>query len=115
MVNVVVIDRTNQLSNRCLDNNDSQRINSLLSIFTMYIVLHCFKEDHVSSGRFFLKLSEKVVEVAFGRWSFTRVFRLRPLTEDIFGVLRRWSLIGGGRLQEVVARGHSTGRMNYFI
>ena len=42
-------------------------------------------------------------------------FRLRPLTEDIFGVLRRWSLIGGGRLQEVVARGHSTGRMNYFI
>ena len=58
---------------------------------------------------------KKVVEVAFGRWSFTRVFRLRPLTEDIFGVLRRWSLIGGGRLQEVVARGHSTGRMNYFI
>ena len=51
MVNVVVIDRTNQLSNRCLDNNDIQRINFLLSIFTMYIVLHCFKEDHVSSGR----------------------------------------------------------------
>ena len=37
------------------------------------------------------------------------------MTEDIFGVLRRWSLIGGGRLHEVVARGHSTGRMNYFI
>ena len=37
------------------------------------------------------------------------------LTEDIFGVLRRWSLIGGGRLQEVVASGHSTGRMSYFI
>ena len=31
----VVIDRTNEHSNRCVDNNDSQRIHSFLPIFTM--------------------------------------------------------------------------------
>ena len=29
------------------------------------------------------------------------------MTENIFGVLARWSLMGSGRLQEVVARGGS--------
>ena len=30
-------------------------------------------------------------------------FQYNALTENIFGVLGRWSLMGGGRLQEVVA------------
>ena len=34
-------------------------------------------------------------------------FQFMALTENIFGVLRRWSLMGGGRLR-VVARGGST-------
>ena len=39
MVYIIVIDPTNKLSNRCVDNNDSQRINSFLSIFTMYFTV----------------------------------------------------------------------------
>ena len=38
MVSTVAIDRTNEHSNKCVDNNDSQRINSFLPIFTF---LHC--------------------------------------------------------------------------
>ena len=29
-------------------------------------------------------------------------FQHKALTENMFGVLRRWSLMGGGRLREVV-------------
>ena len=29
-------------------------------------------------------------------------FQYKALTENMFGVLRRWSLMGGGRLREVV-------------
>ena len=32
-------------------------------------------------------------------------FQYKALTENIFGVLGRWSLMGGGSLREVVARG----------
>ena len=35
-------------------------------------------------------------------------FQYKALTENIFGVLGRWSLMGGGRPQEVVAGGGST-------
>ena len=34
-------------------------------------------------------------------------FQFMALTENIFGVLRRWSLMGGRHLREVVARGGS--------
>ena len=56
------------------------------------------------------KLSvEKVVAIAYGRWSFTRDSSIR-LWLIIFLVFRNWgwSLMGGGRLREVVARGGST-------
>ena len=39
MVNIVVIDRTNKHGNRCVDNNNSRRINLFLSIFTMYFTV----------------------------------------------------------------------------
>ena len=40
MVNIVVIDRTKKHSNSCVGNNDSQRINLFLSIFTaMYFTV----------------------------------------------------------------------------
>ena len=32
-------------------------------------------------------------------------FQYKAVTEDIFGVLGRLSLMGGGRLREVIARG----------
>ena len=35
-------------------------------------------------------------------------FQYKAVTEDIFGVLGRLSLMGGGRLREVIARGGST-------
>ena len=35
-------------------------------------------------------------------------FPYKAVTEDIFGVLGRLSLMGGGRLREVIARGSST-------
>ena len=35
-------------------------------------------------------------------------FPYKVVTEDIFGVLGRLSLMGGGRLREVIARGGST-------
>ena len=35
-------------------------------------------------------------------------FQYKALTVNIFGVLGRWSLMGGGRPQEVVAGGGST-------
>ena len=35
-------------------------------------------------------------------------FQYKALTENIFGVLGRWSLMGGGSLRKVVARGGST-------
>ena len=35
-------------------------------------------------------------------------FQYKALTEIIFGLLGRWSLMGGGRPQEVVAGGGST-------
>ena len=48
-----------------------------------------------------------MVAVAYKRWSFTRVFNCRALTGKQFGVLDRWSFMGGGRLREVVAHGGS--------
>ena len=44
--------------------------------------------------------------VAYRRWSFTRGSYCKAL-ENV-GVLDRWSLLGGGRLLEVVAHGGST-------
>ena len=35
-------------------------------------------------------------------------FQYKALTENIFGVLGRWSLMGGGRPKEAVAGGGST-------
>ena len=35
-------------------------------------------------------------------------FQYKAVTEDIFGVLGRLSLMGGGRLREVIARAGST-------
>ena len=35
-------------------------------------------------------------------------FQCKAVTEDIFGVLGRLSLMGGGRLREVIARAGST-------
>ena len=35
-------------------------------------------------------------------------FQYKAVTEDIFGVLGRLSLMGGGHLREVIARGGST-------
>ena len=70
-----------------------------------YNVLHCLVRTYVKcsfSGGWkqkkILKLSaEKVVAVAYGRWSrFTRVSSM-ALTEDIFGVLGRWSPAAGAR------------------
>ena len=34
-----------------------------------------------------------------GRWSFTRGFKYRALTVKRFGVLDRWSLTRGGRME----------------
>ena len=42
------------------------------------------------------KSHEKLVTVPYWRWSFTRGFSMSS-TEDIFGVLGRWSLMEGGR------------------
>jgi len=39
MVNIVVIDRTKKHSNRCVDNNDSQRINSFLYVSQCTLLL----------------------------------------------------------------------------
>ena len=50
---------------------------------------------------------------------FYQRFQYKALTENIFGVLERWSLIGGGRLRRVVARGGSrlyfNLRRNYWL
>ena len=51
---------------------------------------------------------QKVVAVAYERWSFTRCYNYRALNGKKFGVLDRWSLMGSGRLREVVAHGGST-------
>ena len=40
--------------------------------------------------------------------SLTRDSRCRALTGPNFGVLHLWSLMGGGRLRELVAHGNST-------
>ena len=49
-----------------------------------------------------------MVAVAYRRWSFTRGSNCNALTGKIFGVLDWRSLMGGGRLREVVAHGRST-------
>ena len=50
------------------------------------------------------KLSaEKVVAIAYG--IIYERFQNKALTENIFGVLERWSLMGGGRLRKVVTYG----------
>ena len=55
------------------------------------------------------KLSaEKVVAIAYGEVVVYERFQYKALTENIFGVLGRWSIMGGGSLREVVARGGST-------
>ena len=43
-------------------------------------------------------------------WSVYERFQYKALTDNIFGVLGRWSLTGarGGRPRDVVARGGST-------
>ena len=55
------------------------------------------------------KLSaEKVVAIAYGEVVVYERFQYKALTENTFGVLGRWSLMGGGSLREVVARRGST-------
>ena len=55
------------------------------------------------------KLSaEKVVAIAYVEVVVYERFQYKALTENIFGVLGRWSLMGGGSLREVVARRGST-------
>ena len=59
--------------------------------------------------------AQKVVGVAYRRWSFTRGSNCKALTENLFGVLDKLSLIADGRLREVVAHRGSTvfsGRKN---
>ena len=107
MVSIVVIDRKNKLSKRCVDDNNSQRIISVLSILA---VLHCLVRPCVRwslTGGWkqykILKLSaEKVVAVAYGRWWFMRGSSVRFWLR-IFLVF--WK---GGGLREVVVRGGST-------
>ena len=49
-------------------------------------------------------VKEKVIALAYGRWSITRSSNYRALGEKILvTILYRWSLMGVGRLQEVVA------------
>ena len=50
----------------------------------------------------------KVVAVAYERCLFTRGSNCRALTGPNSGVLHLGSLMGGGRLREVVAHGSST-------
>ena len=106
MVSIVVIDRKNKLSKRCVDNNNSQRI---IHFCPFYTVLHCLVRPCVRwslTGGWkqykILKLSaEKVVAVAYGRWWFMRGSSIRFWLRTLFfGVLGRWTLMGGGRLQE---------------
>ena len=42
---------------------------------------------------------QKVVDVAYRRWSFTRVLTIELSRGENFGVLNRWSLMGGGHLR----------------
>ena len=42
-------------------------------------------------------------------------FPYKVVTEDIFGVLGRLSLMGGGRLREVIARGGSTVKQLFYL
>ena len=49
-------------------------------------------------------VKEKVIALGYGRWSITRSSNYRALGEKILvTILYRWSLMGVGRLQEVVA------------
>ena len=49
-------------------------------------------------------VKEKVIALAYGRWSIMRSSNYRALGEKILvTILYRWSLMGVGRLQEVVA------------
>ena len=49
-------------------------------------------------------VKEKVISLAYGRWSIMRSSNYRALGEKILvTILYRWSLMGVGRLQEVVA------------
>ena len=110
----ISIDRTNKHSNRCVDNNyDSKRINFFLSIFAMYFTYGLTKqwsgclpevENPIENSKTVSRKSGRggSREVAFTRGSSIRLWL------DIFGVLGRWSLMGGGRLREVVARGGAT-------
>ena len=41
-------------------------------------------------------------------------FQYKAVTEDIFGVLGRLSLMGGGRLREVIARAGSTVKQLFY-
>ena len=41
--------------------------------------------------------AQKVVAVAYERWSFTRGSNYRALTGKKIGILDKWSLMGGGR------------------
>ena len=107
MVSIVVIDRKNKLSKRCVDNNNSQRI---IHFCRFYTVLHCLVRPCVRwslTGGWklykILKLSaEKVVAVAYGRWWFMRGSSIRFWLR-IFLVF--WK---GGGLREVVVHGGLT-------
>ena len=104
MVSIVVIDRKNKLSKRCVDNNNSQRI---IHFCPFYTVLHCLVRPCVRwslTGGWkqykILKLSaEKVVAVAYGRWWFMRGSSIRFWLRIFLvfwkggGLYGRWSYV----------------------
>ena len=100
MVNIVVMDWTNKNSNRSVNNNDSQRINSFLSTFISRAVLHSILRPSVKWSPFNWRLKTienfKTVSQKSGRGCLREVVlyersQYKALTENIFGVLgRRW-------------------------
>ena len=54
-----------------------------------------------------------MVLVAYRRWSFTRGSNCKALTGKMLVSLDWWSLMGGGRLREVIAHGGSSVLLKY--
>ena len=101
------IGRGRNLEGRAAFKNNNRRLMSGHPIFSR----KGYKWSLTGGGKQqkILKLpAEKQVAVAYMSWSVYERFQNKALTDNIFGVLGRWSLTGGGRLRDVVARGGST-------
>ena len=102
MVNIVVIDWTNKHSNRSVNNNDSQRINFFLSplqctsLFTK-TMCQVVAYPRLKTIKIFKTVSQNSGRGCLGEVVLYERFQYKALTENIFGVLGRWSLMGGGR------------------